>query len=87
MAAPAATLGDGATHPGEIITASSRHFANNGRMIARRHDLFDCLIHGPNPILGNVSPKVEIEGAMAARHGSICECGAVIIASATRPEV
>lgn len=87
MASLVATLGDGASHPGTIVTSCSRHFANNGRLIARRTDIFDCLIHGPNPIVGNVSPKVEVEGQMAARHGSVCECGAVIIASATSPEL
>ncbi|MCW4114743.1 PAAR domain-containing protein [Aurantimonas sp. MSK8Z-1] len=87
MPTPAATLGDTASHPGAIISSCSRHYADNGRLIARLGDFFDCLIHGPNPIVGNASPRVEIEGAMAARSGSVCACGAVIIASAASPEV
>lgn len=87
MASPAATLGDGATHPGQIITSCSRHYANNGKLIARQGDIFDCQIHGPNPIVGNVSSKVTFEGPFSARHGSVTECGAIIIATSTRPEV
>lgn len=87
MASPVATLGDSASHPGNIITSCTRHYANNGQLIARQGDIFDCVFHGPNPIVGNVSPKVMVEGAMAARHGSVCECGAIIIASSTSPEL
>lgn len=87
MPTPAATLGDTADHGGQIISASARHYANNGRLIARDGDIFDCVLHGPNQIIGNLSPKVMVEGRFAARHGSICACGAVIVASATSPEV
>lgn len=87
MPTPVATLGDGATHPGSITTSCERHYADNGRLIARKGDIFSCLWHGPNPIVGNVSPKVYVEGPQAARDGSVCACGAVIIASATSPEV
>ncbi|WP_084408596.1 PAAR domain-containing protein [Fulvimarina manganoxydans] len=87
MSDPVATLGDGASHPGKITSSCSRHYANNGRLIARQGDTFTCEWHGENPILGNVSPKVQVEGQMAARHGSICACGAVIVASAISPEV
>lgn len=87
MSERVATLGDRATHPGFISTACERHYADNGQLIARGNDIFNCLIHGPNPIVGNLSPKVEIEGRMAARHGSTATCGASIIASATSPEV
>lgn len=87
MGTPVATLGDGADHPGEIVSSCERHYANNGRLIAREGDMFLCEIHGLNPIVQNVSVKVEVEGAMAARHGSICLCGAIIIANASSPEV
>lgn len=86
MSKPVATLGDGASHPGKIITSCSRHYANNGELIARQGDIFGCLLHGPNPIVASVSAKLEIEGKMVALHGSVTECGAVIIASATSPE-
>jgi uncharacterized Zn-binding protein involved in type VI secretion len=87
MPTPVATLGDPASHPGSIISSCSRHYANNGALIARQGDTFNCLIHGPNPIVGNVSPKVMVEGAMAARDGSVAACGAVIAARATSPEL
>lgn len=87
MATPVATLGDGASHPGTIITSCARHYANNGALIARLGDIFDCTIHGPNPIVSNVSPVVKVEHEWAARDGSVCACGAVISASATSPRL
>lgn len=87
MASPVATLGDSASHPGKIITSCSRHYADNGQLIARKGDIYFCALHGPNKIILNVSPKVEVEGAMAARDGSVCECGARIIANASKPEL
>lgn len=87
MAERVATLGDSASHPGRIVTSCERHYANNGKLIAREGDMFLCIEHGLQPIVSNVSEKVEIEGAMAAHDGSVCACGAVIIANATSPEV
>jgi uncharacterized Zn-binding protein involved in type VI secretion len=83
---PVVTLGDGATHPGKIASSCDRHYANNGKLIARKGDIFDCLDHGPNAITGGVSDVLEIEGAMAALDGSTSQCGAAMIASATSPE-
>lgn len=87
MAKPTATLGDTASHPGQIVTACEKHYADNGRLIARKGDIFNCMEHGPNPIIRNVSTKVMVEGEFAARDGSVTQCGAVIIASATSPEL
>ena len=87
MTRPVATLGDPATHPGKIVTSCARHYADNGDLIAREGDMFDCAIHGLNPIVGNVSPKLNVEGAFAARDGSVCACGAEIRARASTPEV
>lgn len=86
MSRPVATLGDGATHPGVIVTSCARHHANNGSLIARRGDIFACVVHGPNPIVGGVSTVLKVEGAMAALDGSTAACGAAIIARATSPE-
>lgn len=43
-------LGDTGTHGGEVITASTRTFAE-GPGVARIGDIYDCPIHGPNPIV------------------------------------
>lgn len=86
MSRPVATLGDTSDHGGTIITACDRHYANNGQRIARLGDLHSCPIHGVSPIVAEVSKILEIEGKMVALHGSVCGCGAVIIASATSPE-
>ncbi|MGQ3671786.1 PAAR domain-containing protein [Xanthobacter sp. TB0136] len=88
MSKPVATLGDTSNHGGTIISACDRHYANNGRRIARLGDLHSCPIpgHGVTPIVAQVSAVLEIEGKMVALHGSVCGCGAVIIASATSPE-
>lgn len=86
MSAPVVTRGDAGSHGGAITSACSRHYANNGRLIARLGDTYACPIHGPNPISGGASPVLEVEGAMAALNGSTAACGAAMIASATSPE-
>lgn len=52
-------LGDTGSHGGKIITASSKTTAEGPR-IARAGDIYDCPIHGPNPIVtGSENTKDE----------------------------
>jgi uncharacterized Zn-binding protein involved in type VI secretion len=43
-------------------------------------DTFDCMEHGPNPIVGG-SATVFVESARQARHGDPTACGALLIAT------
>jgi len=83
MASLIARLGDTSTHGGSIITSASKTYAE-GPLAARKTDILACPIHGPNPIVSNVADAVPIEGQPAAKHGSVCACGAVIISGATK---
>lgn len=74
----AARLGDAGSHGGQIITGSPVTFIN-GQKAARVGDIYDCPVHGPNPIVTG-SPVWFIDGRKAARIGSMTECGATIIA-------
>ena len=43
-------LGDAGSHGGAVSTASTKTFAE-GPGVARIGDIYDCPIHGPNPIV------------------------------------
>jgi len=80
-----ARLGDPGTHPGHIITSASRSLAESIK-IARIGDIFDCTLHGPNPIVTGAT-RSKCENPLIAFHGSLTQCGASIIATATRTKV
>lgn len=75
-------LGDTADHGGAVVTAASKSLAENQR-IARIGDIFNCAIHGPNPIVEG-SPNTLCEGPPIARHGDHTACGAALISGATK---
>ena len=77
-----ARLGDTSTHGGAIITSASKSKCE-GELIARKTDILDCPIHGPNPIVEH-SNKMWCEGLEVARHGDATECGARLISGATK---
>jgi uncharacterized Zn-binding protein involved in type VI secretion len=77
-----ARLGDTSTHGGAIITSASKSLCE-GQLIARKTDILNCPIHGPNPIVGH-SSKMWCEGLEVARHGDATACGAALISGATK---
>jgi uncharacterized Zn-binding protein involved in type VI secretion len=82
MGFPVARLGDTGTHGGAIITAASKTKCE-GQMVARVADIYNCPIHGPNPIKSG-SPQWITEGHLTARTSSTTACGATIIGGATK---
>lgn len=74
-----AHLGDTITHGGEIITASDNVYAQ-GRRVARVGDLAMCLQDGIVKIVTGAN-TVLVNGQPAAHDGSLCSCGALVIAS------
>lgn len=78
-----ARLGDGSSHGGVIISSASVT-KTEGVLTARVGDLHSCPIpgHGITPIV-NGSGNFKCESAITAVSGSICGCGAVIIAGST----
>jgi uncharacterized Zn-binding protein involved in type VI secretion len=80
-----ARLDDPATHPGKICTSAQRSLAE-GKKIARIGDTFCCDLHGPNPIITGAT-RTKCEGPLIAFDGSLTQCGASIIATATRTKV
>lgn len=87
MTLPIARLGDTGTHGGAISTAAAKSKCE-GKMIARVTDIYDCPIHGPNPIVTG-SPRYPVEGQLCARgngagESSVTACGALIISFATK---
>lgn len=77
-----ARLGDTSTHGGAIVTSASKSLCE-GALIARKDDILNCPIHGPNPIVGH-SQKMLCEGKRVARHGDLTACGAALISGATK---
>ena len=73
---PVARVTDAGSHGGAIITGSPTGSAD-GLAIARVGDIYDCPIHGPNPIIAG-SPVYSRDGRAVARVGDPTECGAVI---------
>lgn len=77
-----ARLGDTSTHGGAIVTSASKTKCE-GQLIARKDDILNCPIHGPQPIVGH-SNKLMVEGKFCARHGDAVACGATLISGATK---
>lgn len=75
-------LGDTSDHGGAVITSADR-WRCEGAFIARRTDLLDCPIHGPNPIVEG-SSKWLCEGLEIARQGDHAQCGAALISGAVK---
>ncbi len=72
-------LGDTADHGGAVVT-SSQDYKSEGIFVARVGDIFNCAVHGPNPIIEG-SPKHLNNNKRVARHGDHTQCGAALIAS------
>lgn len=77
-----ARLGDTSTHGGEIITAAQDVYCEGAR-VARKGDILNCAIHGPQPIVEH-SDKNWAEGQPVARHGDAAACGALLISGAVK---
>jgi uncharacterized Zn-binding protein involved in type VI secretion len=73
-------LGDTGSHGGLVSTASPNVLAQ-GRRVARVGDIYDCLEHGPNPIVSG-SPDTTANGQPIARVGDTTACGATLIGGA-----
>lgn len=73
-----ARIGDAGSHGGSIVTGSD-DVLTNGIGTARVGDIYDCPLHGPNPIVTG-SPDATANGQAVARVGDQTACGATIIA-------
>ena len=80
-----ALLGDGATHPGQIITTRATKTTAEGKLIAVEESLFECQEddHGTTPITSSAK-YTFVEGGKVILDGDEAECGARIIASTTK---
>lgn len=74
--------GDGGSHGGSVITGAAR-WRCEGAPIARIGDIYDCPIHGPNPIASGAS-RWRCENAAIARDGDTTACGASLNAGARK---
>jgi len=75
-------LGDTGTHGGSVVTSAAK-WTCEGPLIARLGDIYDCPLHGPNPIVEG-SAKWQCEGAPVARHGDATQCGATLVSGAAK---
>lgn len=75
-------LGDSSTHGGAVISSASK-WRCEGPLIARLGDMFNCPLHGINPIASG-SGKHICEGAPIARQGDVTACGASLISGASK---
>lgn len=85
MGTAVARLGDLGSHGGKIVTSAQKTMCE-GKLVARVTDIYDCAIHGPNPILTG-STNTIVEGKSVARTGSLTQCGAKILGGATKTVV
>jgi uncharacterized Zn-binding protein involved in type VI secretion len=69
-------IGDEGSHGGTISTGSSTSMAD-GTFVCRNTDIYDCDIHGPNPI--ECSSSVTVDGLAIAFIGAMTSCGASIV--------
>ena len=78
---PLIVIGDRTSHGGVVI-GSSTTTDSHGRGLARVGDQVACPKrgHGTSTIVSG-DPTMLVDGAPVARHGDLCSCGAVLIAS------
>lgn len=81
-------LGDGGSHPGQMITATGS-VKNNGVAVCLDGDLFDCQErwpngnpHGVQPVYANYG-HLKITGKSVLTTGSTAACGCVVAGSST----
>jgi uncharacterized Zn-binding protein involved in type VI secretion len=72
-------LGDEGSH-GDVVVTSAAHSWAEDILIARVGDIYDCPIHGPNPIVEGSATHI-VEDALCAFDGCLTACGATIAAS------
>ncbi len=77
-----ARIGDSGSHGGAIITGSDTG-TSDGRKIARIGDLYDCPIHGANPIISG-SAAYSLDGRKVARVGDRTQCNAIITSGSAK---
>jgi uncharacterized Zn-binding protein involved in type VI secretion len=76
-------LGDGSSHGGTIISASS-NVAANGIAVAREGDLHACPISGHGvTALTAVTTTQRVNGQLIVTVGAVAGCGAVIVAGSS----
>lgn len=75
-------LGDTSDHGGQVISANDR-WTCEGPLIARLGDLFDCPVHGVNPIAQG-SDIWRCRSQPIARHGDHTSCGAALVSGAVK---
>lgn len=78
---PVIVIGDQTSHGGTVVGAAPTT-DTHGKRIARVGDQVTCPKkgHGPTVIVTG-DPTMIVDGAPVARHGDLCACGAVLIAS------
>lgn len=78
---PFIVIGDRTSHGGTVVGAAPTTDTHDKR-IARVGDQVTCPKkgHGPTVIVTG-DPTMIVDGAPVARHGDLCACGAVLIAS------
>ena len=77
MARNVIRISDPGSHGGMVITGSTDTFANS-KGIARHGDLYDCPIHGVNPIV-TASTDTFVNSRGVVRVGDLTLCGATLI--------
>jgi len=70
-------LGDTSDHGGAVVTSAAKTYYND-KLVARKGDLFDCPLHGINPITEGSAQQI-VEDSPVAREGDHTACGAALI--------
>jgi len=81
-------LGDGGSHPGQMITATGS-VSNNGISVCLDGDIFDCqarwpggIPHGNQPVFANYG-HLKVNGKSVLTTGSTAACGCVVTGSSS----
>lgn len=75
--------GDTGSHGGQVVSGCVKSYCE-GELIVREGDIYQCPIHGNNPIVDPKTVKSWAEGELIAVDGAVASCGATIISSAVK---
>ena len=71
---------------GPMIVTGAAKMVDENQNVSRVGDIYNCPIHGPNPIVSGADHYV-VEHALNSRIGDVTLCGAVIVTGAARHDI
>ena len=78
MSIGVAILNSGGSHGGGMSSASGTQLQIVGNVVCIQGDIYNCPIHGPNPVDTGCSTILDVNSKPVVINGSVANCGGII---------